>query len=228
MLPLVLLPGMNCTADLWAGCGVGDALTPALEEQSIDAQVDRLLADLPPRFVLGGLSLGAIVAMALVARAPQRVERMCLVSTNAKAPTPEQQASWRKWVDRLDRGESARTLQSDILGALLSSASTRGRPDLVERTLAMADATGAAALRAQLQMQSTRVDLRSALREVTVPTLVVSGALDAICPPRFHEEIADELADARIVTIDGGHLLPLERPDAVGALLRAWRDLDAA
>ena len=224
MLPLVLLPGMNCTADLWTGCGVDDALTPVLGEQSIDTQVDRLLAELPPRFVLGGLSLGAIVAMALVARAPERVERLCLVSTNAKAPTPEQRASWRTWIDRLDAGESARSLQTDILAALLSPDAARDRPDLVERTLAMADATGTATLRAQLRMQSTRVDLRPALRDVTVPTLLVSGAQDAICPPQFHAEIAAELARARLVTIDGGHLLPLERPDSVGALLRAWRD----
>jgi len=227
VLPLVLLPGMNCTPDLWSGCGVDDALTPVLGEQSIDTQVDRLLAGLPPRFVLGGLSLGAIVAMALVARAPERVDRLCLVSTNAKAPTPEQRTSWRSWIDRLDSGESARELQADILPALLSPAAAEDRPDLVERTLTMADATGTATLRAQLRMQSTRVDLRPALRSVTVPTLLVSGAQDALCPPQFHVEIAAELARARIVTIDGGHLLPLERPDSVGALVRAWREPSA-
>ena len=216
---------MNCTADLWTGCGVDDALTPVLDEQSIDAQVDRLLAELPPRFVLGGLSLGAIVAMALVARAPERVERLCLVSTNAKAPHP------RSSRHRGGRGSTGSTpararasLQTDILAALLSPAAARDRPDLVERTLAMADATGTATLRAQLRMQSTRVDLRPALRDVTVPTLLVSGAQDAICPPQFHAEIAAELPRARVVTIDGGHLLPLERPDAFGALVRAWRD----
>ena len=101
-LPLVLLPGMNCTADLWTGCGVDDALTPVLDEQSIDTQVDRLLAELPPLFVLGGLSLGAIVAMALVARAPERVARLCLASTNAKAPTPAA-AGIVADVDRPDR-----------------------------------------------------------------------------------------------------------------------------
>ena len=227
MLPLVLLPGMNCTADLWTGCGVDDALTPVLGEQSIDTQVDRLLAGLPARFVLGGLSLGAIVAMALVARAPERVERLCLISTNAKAPTLEQQGSWRTWIDRLDAGESARDLQTDIMTALLSPVATETRPDLVERTLDMADATGTAVLRAQLRMQSTRVDLRPALRDVTVPTLLVSGAQDAICPPQFHAEIAAQLARARLLTIDGGHLLPLERPDSVGELLRAWRDAGA-
>ena len=64
---------MNCTAALWTGCGMGDALTPMLSEQTLDAQVDRLLDELPPRFVLAGLSLGGIVAMALVRRAPERV-----------------------------------------------------------------------------------------------------------------------------------------------------------
>jgi pimeloyl-ACP methyl ester carboxylesterase len=222
VLPLVLLPGMNCTADLWTGCGVDDAIAPVLGAQSIDTQVDRLLAALPQRFVLGALSLGAIVAMALVARAPQRVERLCLVSTNAKAPTPEQRASWRSWIDRLDTGQSPRDLQAEILPVLLSPAAS-DRPALMERTLAMADATGTTALRAQLQMQSTRVDLRAALRTVTVPTLLVSGAQDAICPPQFHAEIAAELPRARLVTIDGGHLLPLEQPAAFGALLRTWR-----
>ena len=223
MPPLVLLPGMNCTADLWAGCGLDDALTPPLDQHSIEDQVDRLLADLPSRFVLGGLSLGAIVAMALVVRAPERVERLCLVSTNAKAPTHEQLASWQAWIDRLDAGESPRDLQSDILPALLSSAAAKTRPDLVERTLAMGDATGVTALRAQLLMQQTRGDLRAALRDVHTPTLLVSGARDAICPPAFHAEIAAELTTVRLVTVDGGHLLPLEQPDSFGDLVRAWR-----
>jgi pimeloyl-ACP methyl ester carboxylesterase len=195
-----------------------------LDEQSIDAQVDRLLAELPLRFVLGGLSLGAIVAMALVARAPERVERLCLASTNAKAPTPEQRISWQSWIDRLDAGESPRALQIAILPALLSPAAARDHPELVTRTLAMADATGTTTLRAQLRMQATRVDLRPTLRDVTAPMLIVSGAQDGICPPEFHAEIAAEHAGARLVTIDGGHLLPLERPDAFGALVRAWRD----
>ena len=222
MLPLVLLPGMNCTADLWTECDLGEALTPMLSEESIDAQVDRLLAELPPLFALGGLSLGANVAMALVVRAPERVVRLCLVATNAKAPTVEQRTSWQNWIDRLDAGESARSLQADILPGLLSS-DAANRPVLVRRTLAMADATGPARLRAQLRMQSTRIDLRPALRAVSVPTLLVSGAEDSVCPPEFHLEIAAALPRARVVTIDGGHLLPMERPDAFGALVRGWR-----
>jgi pimeloyl-ACP methyl ester carboxylesterase len=222
--PLVLLAGMNCTADLWTGCGLDDALTPVLDESTVVRQVDRLLAELPPLFVLGGLSLGAVVAMALVARAPERVAALCLVSTNAKAPTPAQYGEWTEWIERLDAGESPRDLQAGILPALLAPAALSDHPELADRALAMADDTGAATLRRQLEMQTTRTDLRPGLRRVEAPTLVVSAAQDAICPPEFHSDIASRLPRGRVVTLDGGHLLPLERPDAFGELVRMWRE----
>lgn len=214
---------MNCTEDLWTECGLDGALTPALTESSVDAQVDRLLAELPPVFVLGGLSLGAIVAMALAVRAPERVAGLCVVSTNAKAPTPVQRQSWMQWSERLDRGESAADLQASIIDALLTPASVRDRPQLVARAVAMGAAIGRERLRLQLSMQATRVDLRPALRELSVPTLVISGAHDVICQPDFHVEIASVVPRARVVSLDAGHLLPLERPSAFGELVRAWR-----
>lgn len=221
MPPLVLLPGMNCTADLWRGCGLDDALTPALTEQSIDAQVDRLLDELPSVFVLGGLSLGAIVAMALAVRAPHRLAGLVIASTNAKAPTDAQRAGWREWSARLDDGENPERLQQEILPLLLSPAAT-GRPSLVSRALGMGAATAPDALRAQLRMQSTRVDLRPGLRMVATPALVVSGSADALCPPPFHAEIAAALPASTLATVDAGHLLPLEDPGAFGGLVRGW------
>ncbi|MET4781042.1 alpha/beta hydrolase [Glaciihabitans sp. UYNi722] len=226
MTPLVLLAGMNCTADLWADCGLGNTLTPVLGERSINAQVDRLLADLPPTFALCGLSLGAIVAMALVARVPERVERLCLMSTNAKGPTPAQQESWKAWADRIEASESPENLQDEILSALLSPDALAHRPDLVRRTRRMGAATRAVNLSAQLAMQGTRSDLRPALRRIQIRTLVVSGTRDTICPPESHREIVAAMPRARLISVDSGHLLPLERADVIGDVLRAWRDGD--
>lgn len=222
MTPLVLLPGMNCTEDLWTGMGLDDAITPRLDEPSMAAQVDRLLAELPPVFMLAGLSLGAIVGMALAQRAPERVAALCVMSTNAKAPTDAQRAGWQDWTDRLDAGETPRSLQESLLPALLSDAG-RTRSDLVERTLRMGDDTGEPALRAQLKMQATRTDLRPGLGGLKMPVLVVSGQQDAICPPAFHAEIAAAVPQARFVSIEGGHLLTLERAADVGSLVRSWR-----
>lgn len=222
-----MLPGMNCTADLWRGCGLDDAITPDLTEGSLEEQVDRLLRELPPVFVLGGLSLGAIVAMSLAVRAPERVAALCVASTNAKAPTPVQRRSWTEWRERLDGGQTPRELQASIIPALLTPAAAAHQPALVSRVLAMGEATPAARLRAQLSMQADRVDLRPALRDVDIPTLVVSAAHDVVCPPDFHVEIASTMPRARVVSLDGGHLLPVERPAAFGELVTAWRERPA-
>jgi len=213
---------MNCTADLWSGCGLDHAITVELSDVSIEGQVDALLGLLPERFVLGGLSLGGIVAMALAIRAPERVAALMLVSTNAKAPTDAQRQGWRDWLERLDAGVTARELQRSILSGLLTPSSRAARPDLVERTLAMGDATGEATLRNQLVMQGTRVDLRSGLRELTLPTLAVSGVDDPICPPAFHEELVEAISGARLERRAAGHLLPMERPVEFGAMVRGW------
>ncbi|WP_461476697.1 alpha/beta fold hydrolase [Microbacterium sp. HJ5] len=222
MIPVVLLPGMNCSADLWSECVAGDVLYPDLTSTSIDDQVESLLDRLPERFVLGGLSLGGIVAMALAARAPDRVRGLVLAATNAKAPTELQRGGWREWIRRLDAGETARDLQSSILPALLTPMARERRPDLLERTLAMGDATGEAKLRNQLVMQGTRIDLRSRLPRISSPTLVVSGRDDPICPPAFHAELVEAIPRARLETLDAGHLVPMEQPAKFGRLLRSW------
>lgn len=223
MSPLVLLAGMNCTADLWADAGLDGAVQPVLDRPAISLQVSALLASLPERFVLVGHSLGAIVAMNVALAAPERVAGLCLVSTNAKAPTDAQRAAWQEWLDALDAGTDARELQSRILPALLGADAVRDRPDLIERTLAMGTATGTARLRAQLQLQLDRGDLLGRLPRVSAPTLVVSGLDDVITPPHFHTEIVTQMPDARLVSLDAGHLLPLERPQAFGSLLRSWQ-----
>jgi pimeloyl-ACP methyl ester carboxylesterase len=221
-VPLVLLPGMNCTADLWGGCGLEGSIMPTLDEPSVEAQVEALLDTLPERFALAGLSLGAIVAMALCRQAPERVTCLCLMSTNSKAPTESQRKAWRAWRDRLAAGNTPRNLQRDILDALLSGPAQDHNPDLSERVLRMGDDTGAARLDAQLRMQATRVDESFALSELRMPVLVVSGTMDAICPPQFHQDIAAAVPQARLASVGAGHLSPMERPDEVGRLLRSW------
>jgi pimeloyl-ACP methyl ester carboxylesterase len=214
---------MNCTADLWADAGIDEAIQPALDRATTRDQVGALLAELPESFVLVGHSLGAIVAMSVALAAPERVTGLCLVSTNAKAPTDAQRAGWRDWLGRLDGGTAPRELQDSILPALLGADAVRDRPDLVERTLGMGEMTGEARLRAQLHLQLDRGDLLARLPEVSTPTLVVSGLDDLICPPHFHTEIVTQMPDARLVTLDAGHLLPFERPQAFGSLLRSWQ-----
>jgi pimeloyl-ACP methyl ester carboxylesterase len=221
--PLVLLPGMGCTAALWSALDLPDApLTPVLERPALDAEVDRLLELLPERFALAGLSLGAVVAMALVRRAPERVTRLALLSTNPYAPTSAQRAGWAEQRAQLTTG-SARALQESLLPLLLSPAVLERRADVVATTLAMADELGAEAYDRQLQLQGTRADERSGLVLVPCPTLVLAARGDRLCGLDRHAEIARLVPRVTLDVVENsGHLSPLEQPAVVSDHLRRW------
>ena len=221
--PLVLLPGMGCSAALWSRLELDDEpITPMLEESDLEAEVDRLLDLLPTRFALAGLSLGAVVALALVRRAPDRVSRLCLMSVNPYAPTPGQCRAWAGQRRRLASG-SARGIQLDLLPELLSPQVIAKQPDLVELTLAMAETIGDERFDRQLQLQATRVDERPTLPLIHCPTLVLAARGDRLCPVSRHAELARLIPGAELVVLDAcAHLSPLEQPVAVSAPLRRW------
>lgn len=229
----MLLPGMNCSERLWVDVeprlrdqapGVR-IVHGRLDQPSVDACVQALLAGLPERFALAGLSLGGIVAMALVRQAPERVSRLCLMSTNPRPPRPDQQEAWERQRKELATGRTARDLQQDILPVLLGPAGReRGLDGVV---LEMADDVGATTLDRQLAAQSSRIDERPALSRVGVPTEVLAADGDALCPVDLHEEIQSLVPGSRLGVLRGsGHLSPLEAPDAVSDELLAWLHRD--
>ncbi len=95
-LPVVLIPGLTCTARLYAG------QIPALwqfgpvtiadhrRDDSMAAIARRILAAAPPRFALAGLSMGGYIAFEIMRQAPGRVAKLALLDTGARADVPEQ------------------------------------------------------------------------------------------------------------------------------------------
>jgi pimeloyl-ACP methyl ester carboxylesterase len=68
-----------------------------------------------------------------------------------------------------------------------------------------------------------RPDSVPLLATIRCPTLVVCGDSDALTPPDHSREIAAGIAGARLEIIaECGHLLTLERPEQVNALLLEW------
>jgi len=65
-------------------------------------------------------------------------------------------------------------------------------------------------------------DSRALLPTITAPTLCLVGALDDETPPAYSEAIVDLLPDGAVAIVpDAGHLLNVESPDAVNALIEA-------
>jgi 4-hydroxy-2-oxoheptanedioate aldolase len=225
--PLVLLPGMLGDGTLW------DGVAPALAERaapwvgridlddSVGEMAESVLAASPERFALAGHSLGGIVALETARRAPERVTRLALLNASARPATEAQLAAWGELQARTEAGafgDVAREL------AELNLPQNRERDAALEtRVEVMALGVGAAGFLRQLAAQRTRPDLRSSLASIAVPTVVVSGSEDDVCPSALQDELAAGIAGAAHLTVDGaGHMSPLEAPGPVAEHLLTW------
>ncbi|MFW0795223.1 alpha/beta hydrolase [Gordonia sp. CPCC 205515] len=222
--PLVLVPGMLCDDDLWSDIGeVASApvIFASISRRSITEMAAEVLDSAPPRFLLGGLSLGAIVGFEIIRQAPERVLGFCAMSTNAGAPTDAQRESWLTMAARTDHGEFAAVVQDIIAPTMFRDPTPPA--ELRERFRRMAHRIGPDVFRAQLAAQATRIDSIPHLHKIVCPTIVLAAEDDTLCPPAFHRAIADAVPHARLEIIpDVGHLCTWESPTSVSAILRDW------
>jgi 3-oxoadipate enol-lactonase len=162
-----------------------------------------------------GLSLGGMIGMWLAAHAPERVDRLALLSTSAHVPPAE---AWR------DRAETVRTLGTaaiaETVGERWFTPGFRTRcPEVVAHYiehLAAVPAEGYAGCCDAL----AAMDLRGDLGAITAATLVVVGADDPATPPEHAKVIASHIEGARLVEVaDAAHLANVEKPDEIGRLI---------
>ena len=85
--PIVLVPGLNCTAECYAGqvpalWQFGSVLIPDHRRGSSMAEIAAtILADAPPRFALAGFSMGGYIVFEMLRQAPERITRLALIDT---------------------------------------------------------------------------------------------------------------------------------------------------
>ena len=224
---LVLVPGLLCTRALWepqmaalgeiAECVVADHTG----HDTMPAIARSILEAAPPRFALAGLSMGGFVCLEIVRQAPERVERLALLDTNARADTPERKAGRLELIELAER-EGAGAAQDALMPSLVHKDRLAEKP-LIDAIHQMGVDTGVAAFKRQQAAIMARVDSRPLLASICCPTLVLVGREDDLTPVDLAQEIAAGIPGARLEIVpDCGHLSTMERPEAVNRALRAW------
>lgn len=225
--PLILCPGLLCDADLWRHqiehlADVADVIVPNFTiDDSVPGMASRLLAAAPERFALAGLSMGGYVAQEVIRRAPERVTRLALLDTSARADTPEQTKRRRDLMDLAGRGRF-RGVTPQLL-PLLVHPDRLDDETLTRSIMAMAENVGPDAFLRQQTAIAARPDGREDLAKIACPTLVLCGRQDRLTPLEVNAEIAEAIPGADLVVLGAcGHMTSMERPEATTATLRVW------
>lgn len=226
-LPLLLLPGMMCDARLY-GPQI-NALSPSRPVKVADLTghdtmaglASHVLADAPDRFALAGLSMGGIVAMEVFRQAPERVAKLALLDTNPRAELPEVQARRQPQIDKVRAGHLRAIMRDEMKPNYLTDGPNRAA--ILSLCMEMAMDLGAEAFVNQSVALRDRPDQQDTLREVAVPTLILCGRDDALCPVERHELMHDLIPHSVLTIIDGaGHMPTLEQPSETTASLTRW------
>jgi pimeloyl-ACP methyl ester carboxylesterase len=229
---LMLLPGLNCDAAVWAPQvaalrGQAQCVIPAWGlRDSLAAMAQQVLDEAPAeRFSVAGHSMGGRVALEVMRLAPQRVERLALLSTGTH-PLPageagEKEKAGRMALLKIAREQGMRAMAKEWAKGMVHP-ERLGTP-LFEEVLDMFERGSAAQYAAQINALLKRPDAAPQLSGIHCPTLVLTGRQDSWSGPAQHEAMAAAVAGSQLVIVeDSGHMCTLEQPQAVSEAMVDW------
>ena len=235
--PLVFLHGIGGAARAWRGQldffagrfhaiawdmpGYGGS-TP-LAKCSIAALADALQDFLQQigaaKPILVGHSIGGMIVQQLLAKHPHIAGAVVLAQTSPAFGKPD--GDWQKAfiearLGPLDRGETLVSLAPTLVKELVGDDPDVSGVELARDCMAcVPEPTYRATMLALMGF-----DLRDALKNISVPTLVLSGSKDKNAPAPMMAKMASYIPSATYVELEGaGHLVNLERPATFNAAL---------
>jgi 3-oxoadipate enol-lactonase len=235
--PLVFLHGIGGAARAWRGQldffqgryraiawdmpGYGgSAALPAVSIAALANALQDFLQQVgAAKPVLVGHSIGGMIVQQLLAKHPDIVGAVVLAQTSPAFGKAD--GDWQKnFIDArlgpLDRGETMRSLAPSLVKDLVGDDPDPGGLELARDCMA---SVPEAAYRASV-LALLGFDQREALKNIAVPTLVLSGSKDKNAPAPMMAKMASYIPSATYVEIEGaGHLVNLERPKAFNAAL---------
>jgi 3-oxoadipate enol-lactonase len=242
--PLILLHAFPLSADLWRpqldrvsrgwqflapdlrGFGRGVLPPTSMTMDDMAAEVSGFMDALEiDRAIIGGLSMGGYVTMALYRLAPERFTGMLLANTKASLDSPEGRAAREQMIE-LVRSEGASAVADQMLPKLLGATSQRARPYLDTLVRRLIEGNSAEGIEAAIHAIKDRPDSFPTLEHTAVPALIITSDEDVIIPVSESEAMHGVMPRSQLVVLTAaGHLSNLEVPDdfseALGNFLTA-------
>ena len=192
---------------------VADAVLGLLDRRGID------------RAVVGGVSLGGYVTMALLRSRPELVAAAILCDTKATADATAARENRERlaWAVTETPAECGRVLEEAVLPGLVGDTTRAERPEVVDRVRGWLHQAPPATVAWYQRAMAARPDSIPVLEASTASTLIVWGDEDTLSPRAEQDIMLSALVDGDLVVVPrAGHLSNVEAPDAVTAALRRF------
>ena len=162
---------------------------------------------------LSGHSFGGMLAGEMAALAPHRFKSLTLISPfglwNDAAPVADIFARPQAEIDTLlwSGGSKPPEHPSAAVGEAA-----------IEAMVETVNALGSVA---KFTWPIPEKGLRRRLYRVSMPTLVVFGASDAVVPASYADEFVKAIPGAKKLMLKGSHMIPFEQPNEIAAAIRS-------
>ncbi|MBI4984991.1 MAG: 3-oxoadipate enol-lactonase [Rhodocyclales bacterium] len=164
-----------------------------------------------------GISMGGMIAQHVALAAPDRIDKLVLVSTTSGYP-PDARAMWAERIAAV-RSNGLEPLVAPTLERWFTPPYRAAHPDVMARIGNLIRATPAAGYMGSGQAIAA-LDATDRLRTLRCPTLVIAGADDAGTPPAMGQRIAAQIPGARFELIpSASHLCNFEQAKTFNRLL---------
>ncbi|MGJ4887569.1 alpha/beta fold hydrolase [Bradyrhizobium sp. HKCCYLRH3099] len=211
------MPGYGQSARL-------DAVSIATLAAALQSFLNQIDARRP---ILVGHSIGGMITQDWLITHPHAASAVVLAQTSpafGKADGDWQKSFIEARLGPLDRGATMASLAPDLVKELVGDDADPAGLDLATSCMAsVPEASYRASMLALLGF-----DRRQALKDIKVPTLVLSGSRDRNAPAPMMEKMASFIPGAHYVELQGaGHLVNLERPGEFNAALDSFLNAHA-
>jgi branched-chain amino acid transport system permease protein len=157
------------------------------------------------KVILGGHSMGGVVAQIFALRYPERVEKLLLVGTGA---TVQGHGTYVQFCDLVRRGVDRETTAT-IVSAFFASRPPEGEfSSLVEYAL-----KGKPEALSEALDSLANYNLTGLLGYIHQPALIVHGTLDSGRQREHAEGLKKGIPHSRLVLMEAGHAMMMERPE---------------
>jgi pimeloyl-ACP methyl ester carboxylesterase len=223
---LVLLPGMMCDERLFAPqislfSSSHLISTPSFgTHRSVTLIAEKILKELPPSFSLLGLSMGGIIAMEMMRLAAHRVSRLALLDTNPFPDTPNTQNIRNLHIKQVQKGNLKHIMKENLKPKYLAKNSKKY---ILNTCMNMALSLGNQAFISQSMALRDRNSQENTLHAIHVPTLILCGKEDTLCPLEQHTFMNQTIPQSVFAVVEkAGHLPTLEQPSLTNRHLQSW------